>query len=312
LQDNKVSKSDFHIESQNLMNNYKITLQRTSDLALDLRATDNYIDKMLPYEFTKMIGEAMDYSLIRKTERDHIKHYMKLRLRELREVIIGDNGWPNLKKHKFEKLTLDETPSITIPVDSAPNNIKIDYHFPNKDEEKPKEIVQNDNSISKSSKKASRIKGIKSSFSKMSKDDRKVTEKMISQSLAPRKTRRSSDTPKRKFLTNEKSNSEVLKVEKRVKHKINKGTSKSLNRPEKPPVAQISLNQVVEEVDEEVDSPIHKISARRNLNTPSITSIDNLDFNRDKSKNVQKVDLTKTKSLDIKINNYANFSKVRI
>jgi hypothetical protein len=46
----------------------------------------------IAYEFTKMIGEAMDYTLTRKADRDRIKQYMKYRLRELREGKDNLNG----------------------------------------------------------------------------------------------------------------------------------------------------------------------------------------------------------------------------
>lgn len=45
----------------------------------------------MAFEFTKMIGEAMDYTLTRKADRDRIKQYMKYRLRELR----GGKDHPN-------------------------------------------------------------------------------------------------------------------------------------------------------------------------------------------------------------------------
>jgi hypothetical protein len=71
---------------------------RLNMLEVDLRKTDNYIEKQLPLKYITAFGELVDFTFSTKNVRDKLKEFMEYKITELNEAIEKDKGWPTIDK----------------------------------------------------------------------------------------------------------------------------------------------------------------------------------------------------------------------
>lgn len=296
LAENKLSKVDFDIETNKIKNEYKMNLNRTYSLELEIKATDNYIEKHVPYTITEMIGEALDYILTRKADRDRIREYMKYRIKELKNVITEDNGWSNLEKKRLAKLPPQEVFSPLALQPQTPHA-------------KTAGVKQNLDAKSKRSTKNNALHTPKSKKGQGLKS-RKVSS---SSNVSGAKSKRSS--------TSSPQNSEDRP--KSSLSKTSKKSAKNAKRHSLQPQALLSrigsenpaqmLNRVIECEDEELESPTHKqFSGERERRITEIIKVNRLESPKDAA-TPSPIAVAKAKTFRIAIDNYPRIiEKVRL
>lgn len=263
-----------------------MNLNRSYALELEIKATDNYIEKHIPYTITEMIGEALDYILTRKADRDRIREYMKYRVKELKNVINEDNGWSNLEKKRLAKMPSQEVLAplvLKVPSPKA-ETVGKKTHL----EVKTKKTMNN----TLKTPKAKKGKGI---------NMRKVSSASI---VSGSKSKRSS--------TSSPQNSEDRP--KSSLSRTSKKSGKNSKRNSLPPQALLSrissekpiniLNKVIECEDEQLESPTHKkMNVESERRIEDIIQINKLESPKDRATPSSAV-MTKAKTFSIAINNY--------
>ena len=67
-------------------------------MKLEIRKTDNYIDKKMPVDIIKMAAEMIDHVVTKKNEKTNLTEFVNQKLSELNTLIKEDDGWPKIDK----------------------------------------------------------------------------------------------------------------------------------------------------------------------------------------------------------------------
>lgn len=78
------------------------------DISSRLKETDNFLDKYLPIKIQTMIGDTL-HKLLPYEEEVRLCGYEEEKFGELREIVLKDNGVPQLEKKKYY------IPEIVVP-----------------------------------------------------------------------------------------------------------------------------------------------------------------------------------------------------
>ena len=126
-----VIKDEFDTQIELLRKEHQMSQDHILGIEKELRATDNYLDKRLPYETMKIINEMLDYVVTSKDERKGLKEYMHFKQTEFKQIADKNSGWPDLDKNivideqqKWLKKTLSKRGSNTeiVLADDKSNN----------------------------------------------------------------------------------------------------------------------------------------------------------------------------------------------
>lgn len=127
LQAIKHNKLDFESEKLKIEKRFKNTHYILDSYDIRLNRLQSFVDKQIPYDFTRAIAEAIDYSSTDDTVRYKLKEFMEPKFSDLKSIFSKDSKWFIRNKHLIEMNDSNFTwnPDIkpTIPIIEETDNL---------------------------------------------------------------------------------------------------------------------------------------------------------------------------------------------
>lgn len=96
LNETTLKVEEYHAFKEIVDKDIRLMKNRQQAHEIELRRTDNYIEKRLPLDTLHLFAEMLEYVIPNK--KTQIMEFLEYKLDGLNKIIEHDNGWPNLNK----------------------------------------------------------------------------------------------------------------------------------------------------------------------------------------------------------------------